>query len=45
MSDSSAGFDSTFLGDDNLRSWDIRTQDMPEEMRVLLAEYPRESWH
>jgi len=44
MSDSSAGFDSTFLGDDNLRSWDIRTQDMPEEMRVLLAEYPRESW-
>ncbi|WP_422377097.1 hemerythrin domain-containing protein [Roseibium sp.] len=27
-----------------LADLDIRTADMPDEMRLLLAEYPRESW-
>ena len=25
-------------------SWDIRSEDMPADMRVLLTEYPRDSW-
>jgi len=25
-------------------AWDIRSEDMPAEMRVLLAQYPRDSW-
>ena len=32
------------LMDADALPWNIRTEDMPAEMRVLLSEYPRESW-
>ena len=31
-------------GDDDVRSWDFRTTDMPADMQILLSKYPRDSW-
>ncbi len=44
MSHSNAQSGSVQPGVKDVVAWDIRTEDMPAEMRILLAEYPRDSW-
>ncbi len=44
MSNIDAQLGSAQPGNEDVLSWDIRTTDMSAEMRILLAEYPRDSW-